>query len=120
MNEEMIVKMMKNLDLTRDEAIELINEDKEIDRMTSMKSINSDLTDEQKKASKQARGVARKPSTKKSVREKKVDNDKLAIMEKISNALDNATDVNIINAEREMEFFVNGKKYKIVLSCPRK
>ena len=49
MDEQKILEMMKILDISRDEAIELINEDKEIDRMT-VKQAESDLTEEQKKA----------------------------------------------------------------------
>ena len=49
MDEQKIIEMMKLLDLTREEAIDLINEDKEIDRMT-VKEAENDLTAEQKKA----------------------------------------------------------------------
>ena len=39
-------KMMEKLDITEEEAKELIAFDKEVDRMTSLKDVNSDLTDE--------------------------------------------------------------------------
>ena len=45
---EKIAKLMKTLDLTEEEAIALIQDDLEVDRMTSTKQINSDLTEEQK------------------------------------------------------------------------
>ena len=70
---EKIAKLMKTLDLTEEEAIALIQDDLEVDRMTSTKQINSDLTEEQKKASKQARGCGRKIAEKPVKREKKVD-----------------------------------------------
>ena len=118
--EDKILLMMKNLDITREEAIELIEEDKKIDRMTSIKEIDNDLTDEQKEVVKKARrgssGSKHKTTTK---REKKKDDLKASIIADIISVL-NADDVNIINAEREIEFFKNDRKFKIVLSVPRK
>ena len=118
--EDKILLMMKNLDITREEAIELIEEDKKIDRMTSMKEIDNDLTDEQKEVVKKARrgssGSKHKTTTK---REKKKDDLKASIIADIISVL-NADDVNIINAEREIEFSKNDRKFKIVLSVPRK
>lgn len=118
--EDKILLMMKNLDITREEAIELIEEDKKIDRMTSMKEIDNDLTDEQKEVVKKARrgssGSKHKTTTK---REKKKDDLKASIIADIISVL-NADSVNIINAEREIEFIKNDRKFKIVLSVPRK
>ena len=118
--EDKILLMMKNLDITREEAIELIEEDKKIDRMKSMKEIDNDLTDEQKEVVKKARrgssGSKHKTTTK---REKKKDDLKASIIADIISVL-NADDVNIINAEREIEFIKNDRKFKIVLSVPRK
>lgn len=118
--EDKILLMMKNLDITREEAIELIEEDKKIDRMTSMKEIDNDLTDEQKEVVKKARrgssGSKHKTTTK---REKKKDDLKASIIADIISVL-NADSVNIINAEREVEFIKNDRKFKIVLSVPRK
>lgn len=118
--EDKILLMMKNLDITREEAIALIEEDKRIDRMTSMKEIDNDLTDEQKEVVKKARrgsnGSKHKTTTK---REKKKDDLKASIIADIISVL-NADSVNIINAEREIEFIKNDRKFKIVLSVPRK
>lgn len=118
--EDKILLMMKNLDITREEAIALIEEDKRIDRMTSMKEIDNDLTDEQKEVVKKARrgssGSKHKNTAK---REKKKDDLKASIIADIISVL-NADDVNIINAEREIEFIKNDRKFKIVLSVPRK
>lgn len=118
--EDKILLMMKNLDITREEAIALIEEDKKIDRMTSMKEIDNDLTDEQKEVVKKARrgssGSKHKTTAK---REKKKDDLKASIIANIISVL-NADDVNIINAEREIEFIKNDRKFKIVLSVPRK
>lgn len=117
MDEKRILHLMEKLDLSRDEAISLINDDKAVDKMTSMRDINGDLTDEQKDASKKARrGTNAKPKSSK--REKKIDPLKGEIMHKIITSL--GVDVDVINAEREIEFVVDERKFKIVLSCPRK
>ena len=53
--------------------------------------------------------------------EKKVDNDKRFLIETLKLALlPFAENVEIANPAREMTFTYNDKKYKIVLSCPRK
>lgn len=59
MDENKIALFMKNLDLTREEAIDLILEDAKIDKMTSTKQIDSDLTPDQKKAVKKAKNATR-------------------------------------------------------------
>ena len=42
----------------------------------------------------------------------------MELLEKAVNAV--ADTIEVVNPEREMVFIVNGKKYKIVLSEPRK
>lgn len=119
--EDRIKLMMTKLDITYEEAKELIVADTEIDRMTSMKDINSDLTDEQKEASKKARRGSATATKKSSKREKKADDVKKSIIDKIITALGSSIkDLEIINEEREFTFTVNERKFKIVLSAPRK
>lgn len=48
MTEQQITKMMTTLKISREEAIDLIREDEEVDRM-SMSEVDNDLTPEQKK-----------------------------------------------------------------------
>lgn len=120
MDKEKIEKMMKNLDLTREEAIELIKADEEVDKMTSSKQWDSDLTEEQKKVIKDTKKTGRKISETPTKREKKVDNTKKMLIETLKNSLEMATDFEILNDEREFTFIVNGEKYKVVLSKPRK
>ena len=62
MNEERIQKLMKTLECSRKEAIQLLEEDEEIDKM-SVKEAQSDLTAEQKKAIKSASKVGSKKRT---------------------------------------------------------
>lgn len=110
---------MKTLDLTREQAIALYEEDKEIDRM-SVKQAESDLSQEQKKAIKQTKKADRtvyqfKP------REKKVNNEKLFLIDKLAETVYGlgGDTVEVVNPEREFTFQYNNTKYKIVLSCPR-
>ena len=111
--EELIQNHMRILGISREEAIQLIEDDKKIDRGEKL----FDLPPELEKGAKKARCVAsadRKKSTAK--REKKVDNDKRHLINHFTEGLEN---VNVLNPEREFEFFYNGKKYKLVLSVPR-
>lgn len=56
MNEKDIAKQMKALGISRDEAIKLLMEDEEVDRM-SMKELNATLTAEQKKVAEEVGGL---------------------------------------------------------------
>jgi hypothetical protein len=111
--EELIQNHMRILGNSREEAIQLIEDDKRIDRGEKL----FELPPELEKGAKKARCVAsadRKKSTAK--REKKVDDDKRHLINHFTEGLEN---VNVLNPEREFEFFYNGKKYKLVLSVPR-
>lgn len=118
--EEKIKNLMLKLDLTREEAVELLESDKTVDRMTKMSEINSDLTEEQKKVIKKAKNTGRTVADKPTKREKKIDNTKKMLIEILKNSLEMATDFEILNDEREFTFIVNDEKYKVVLSKPRK
>lgn len=117
--EEKILKMMKALDISREDAIELIMEDEEVDRM-SMSKVNDDLTEEQKKASKKARSNGKKVSTEKTKRERKADEDKRFLIELLRGCIEDvASEFSVDNIEREINFKYNDRKFKIVLSAPR-
>lgn len=121
--EKLIAKHMKTLDITREEAEQLIADDEAIDKGAKL----FELDKEQEKASKKARAIGTKttkasPTTTKKPREKKADNDKAMLIETIQNALGELAEVSgidVTNAEREMIFFCNDRKFKIVLSAPR-
>ena len=125
MDENKIVEMMKLLDLTREEAIELINEDKEVDRMT-VKEAENDLTEEQKKAIKKVKGGAKSVKAvnaygKTVTRERKADETKRELVKILQESLkDVAENLAITNIERQIDFTVKGRKFRIVLSAPRK
>lgn len=92
--------------------------DKRIDRNEKL----FDLPPELEAGAKKARQADRKPTERKP-REKKVDNDKRDLIDHLICSLEVSPtcvrDVEIINPEREFLFTYNGKKYKVVLSCPR-
>ena len=124
MNETLIQKHMNSLGITREEAIQLIEEDTAIDRMKTVKEINSDLSTEQVKASKVARQADRKPTVYKfdtSKRQKKENNSKRQLIAVLRSALEEngCSDIEVTNIEREIIFFSEGVKYKLVMSQPR-
>ena len=128
-SEAQITKMMKSLDLTREEAIELIKDDMEIDKM-SVKECTSDMTDEQKKAAKKATiTTGEKKKTTSIKKERKKDNIKIEIISTIAQNLNRCyfdddsntvEDIAIIKPEREITFTINGEEYSITLTKHRK
>jgi hypothetical protein len=116
-------KMMKNLDLTENEALELMEEDSKINKMTKISEVQSDLTPQQRKASKQARTVAKTTVGKKSQSErvKKVDNEKKELVEMFANLLNEKAEmVEIVNDQKLITFSYNGRKFKLDLIASRK
>lgn len=123
-DENTIQKHMNILQIPREEAIKLIEEDEKIDRMKSTSEINSDLNSEQIKAIKEAKKVDRKKTVFKfdvSKRPKKENPDKRILIENLRASVEEVggTDIEVTNIEREMTFKFNDVKYKIVLSAPR-
>lgn len=114
--EALIAKHMALLRISREEAIQLIADDKRIDRGEKL----FELDDELKAGAKKARTMPR-GSYSFTPRERKQDSDKRELMERLAGCL-SASDISnldITNPERELTFTFNGKKYKIVLSAPR-
>lgn len=104
------------------EWAELEATDKRIDRGEKL----FDLDPELEAGAKKARQADRKPTERKP-REKKQDKDKSFLLRVMLKALENHDDKGfgaefqseVINPEREFSFTYNGRKYKVVLSCPR-
>lgn len=128
--EDRIEYIMRTLDCSEQEALQLIEDDKAVDRMTKTDEIQSDLTQEQKKASKKARAVAKAPKAKaptaykwETKKQKKRDNEKHNVIELFINALEgdtNVKDIKMLNEDREFEFLYNNRKIKVTLIAPRK
>lgn len=122
--EEQILKMMKTLDISRQEAIELINEDKEIDRKKDSQ-VDDDLSAEQKKAKKKYTNVKRGVNAygKKTERVIKPDENKRMIINIIAKALEEngfALNVNITNPQKYISFSIGSEEFEIDLKRKRK
>lgn len=112
------MRAMRKLGMSTEEIADVLKCDAEIDHGANL----FELTAEQKKAEKEARGTKTKAPTVYNLqkRERKADNDKREIIQCIDDALCCLVDdVEVINPEREISFLYNDKRYKIVLSVPR-
>ena len=126
MDENRISELMKTLDLTRDEAIELIRDDEQVDKM-GMKQVDDDLTEEQKKAIKKAKGGVRAVNAygKKVTRERKENPTKASLIAEIADFLQKNSEntcemVTITNKERQISFSIGSEKYELTLVQKRK
>lgn len=118
--EDRIKKIMKNLNCSREDALQVIEDDKRIDKKEKL----FELTKEQKKASKSARQVARKPTVYNFEQKKttpKPDAEKAEIMQMLAEVLEPiSTKFELTNPQRECVFVFKDRKLKITLSAPRK
>lgn len=114
--EEKIAKLMKSLGISREEAIELMEEDKRIDRGEKLYELDPEL----QAGAKKARQADRKKTETK--REKKPKPEKEEICSAMMDGLRElgVEEFEILNAEREFIFHKDGVKYKVTLACPRK
>lgn len=111
-------KALKNLGLTDEEIADVIETDKRIDKGEKLFELDKEL----EKGAKKARSAGNCNGYTKTNREKKVDTEKRAIIQCMTEIAENLADngtVNLTNAEREFDFIYKGRKFKIVLSCPR-
>ena len=115
-----IKDIMNKLDCTEEEAIELLEMDDEIDHGADPFK----LTPEQEKVSKAARSVDRKPANpgEKNKRTRKEDPTKRRLIADIRVLLEGlgAEDMEVINIERQLDFKIDGRRFRVVLSAPRK
>jgi hypothetical protein len=112
-----VEEIAKTLDISVEEVLEMQKVDKEIDKGQK----HFDLPPDLEKGAKKARAVARKVGTP-NTRTKTIDCQKRelinAMVELLESFADNGT-VDIANIEREFSFVYKGRKFKIVMSCPR-
>ena len=127
MDEKRIALLMKQLDIPRDEAIEVLKEDSEIDKGAEL----FELTPEQKQVEKKMRQADRKVTAYSwKPRERKPNETKRELINHLNDFLidfvhehdENCIDGNvfIINPERQIDFTYKNVRYRIVLSAPRK
>lgn len=114
--EEKIQKLMKSLNISREDAIELMEEDKAIDRGEKLYELPKEL----QAGAKKARQADRKKTETK--REKKPKPEKEEICSAMMDGLRElgVGEFEILNPEREFIFHKDGVKYKVTLACPRK
>ena len=115
-------ELARVLNITEDEAREVQQTDKRIDRGEKL----FELPPELEVGAKKARRADRK-KVENVKREKKVDNDKRELIQYLEDKLEDAHhydmdlgNITITNPEREMEFTYNGIKYRLTLMRPRK
>ena len=114
------IQALKNLGLTDEEVAKVLADDEKIDKGAKLFELPKEL----EQGAKKARNAGNcKGYTKPKERTKAEDTEKRTLIKAIIEAIEPLTDEKIVcinNAERELEFIRSGKKYKIVLSCPRK
>ena len=109
--------------MTEEEAKEVLEADREIDKGAKLFELPAEL----KAGAKKARRAERKTPITPIKRERKADNDKRFLISLLNHALVNSDDerftelpqIEITNAEREIVFQFNERKFKITLSAPR-
>lgn len=121
MDRQQIEFFMKTLDITEEEAIELIKEDEEVDKMTA-KQAENDLTPEQKKAIKKIKGNARSAVNAygKQVKvNRKADITKENVIAELAKFLNEESEIvskcEIANKEREINFLIGNDSYTLTL-----
>ena len=108
-------KALKNLGLTEEEIADVLETDKRIDKGEKLFDLPKDL----EKGAKKARCAGNCNGYTKAKREKKTDPDKGKLIADLLDGIPYAENVEIVNCEREFAFTFRGRKFKVVLSCPR-
>lgn len=117
--EEKIKSFMNRYEISREEAIVMVDYDEEIDKM-SMSEINADLSAEQKKAIKDATKTTSGKKTERKPREKKVDETKQHLIDIVRSALfENEIYCQVTNDEKTIDFNLNGANYTFTLTKHR-
>ena len=100
---------------TEEEIADMLKCDQEIDRGADLFPLPAEL----EQGAKKARRADRTDTPKKATRAE--DKDKRFLLCQLTATADRFAlgDIEIVNPEREFSFTYNGKKYKVVLSCPR-
>jgi hypothetical protein len=115
--QDRIANLMEKLKCTESEALDIIKTDEEIEKGANPFPLSAD----QEKASKKARAVSRAVGVYKfDKKERKADLDKSKLIADLIDGIPYAENIEVTNKEREFLFTYNGKKYKVVLSAPRK
>lgn len=126
MDEKRIAQLMKTLNCSREEVIEMLQEDKEIDRGAKLNELPEELQAGAKKARQAERKANAKPRVKKEDEDRRflINHLVMALMNDVHyNLTDVASgigkNIEVTNPERELTFEYNGKKYRLTLAIPR-
>ena len=109
------VQALRKIGATDEEIADVLACDKAIDQGADLFPLDPEL----EAGAKKARRADRTDTPKKAVRERAEDSDKRCIINALAFAVDHYGRPEIINPEREFVFQYNGRKFKVVLSCPR-
>ena len=116
-----VEELAQRLNISVDEARQVQEDDKRIDRGEKLFELPPELEAGAKKA--RQTGTRKVTEVK---RERKPDEDKRELIQYLESSLEDAYpdldlgNITITNPEREMEFTYNGKKYRLTLACPRR
>lgn len=119
--EKKIQNLMEILGCDEQTAKEIIADDERIDKGEKL----FEQTADQKANSKKYVNTGTRKTTVYNLnkRERKTDLDKARLIELLASAVNmvtaNEDDLTVTNAERQIDFVYNGRKFRIVLSCPR-
>ena len=119
-DEKRVAHLMKTLELTREEALEMLAEDDAIDHGANP----NPLTPEQEKVAKAMRQADRKPTVYKFPKKERKPNENkrflIQCFENLLQTLDDVTNVNTSNKERQIDFSFGGEEFSITLTQHRK
>lgn len=124
-DEKRVSELMKKLDLSHEEALELLAEDTKVDKMDIGK-VNNDLSTEQRKVvSKMTRADRKKSDKPRKPAERKPNELKREIIDDLftfmcTNWPEIAKNGNISNIERQIDFDLDGKSFSLTLTEHRK
>lgn len=113
--------LVDKLECSIDEAVDILDADKAIDRN---EKVDFDLSPEEHKQAMKLANVTEHTMTKKSTKTKKIDDEKKAVIAGIADFLGqsdvNCENISISNVDREIKFTVGANRYTITLIKNRK
>ena len=121
--EQNVYNNLRKMGLTDEEAKDVISADKAIDKGEKLFELTEEQKQEEKKYKNTHTRTVKTAYGQTQTKERKTDTDKRMLIDALAEKLENYADsgkVNITNVEREIELVFHDRKFKIVLSAPRK
>ena len=110
------IEAMRKLGMSEEEIADVLESDKRSDRGEKLFELDPEL----EKGAKKARQADRKKQTEPTKRERKKDDDKGHLLALMMEVVKPEAETLEQTKEAEFEFVFNGRKFKVVLSAPRK